>query len=619
MNLNGSHSNVVRVFLFAVLVTLLTSFSLSTVQSHQAETIAAPTRTSGGAPALKAPSAPFVYFFPFIAKAPTLDLTISTAKVIQGTTLSGNYSVYIANRPTTVRAFVAVNEEGTVANVVGRMDIYNASASFIGSVTSNSSTAPSIESSMNRTLNFNVPANLLSQAASYSITVNPNDTIAESNNGNNTWPGNGTRAAFNFVAESPLEVVIVPILYLPKGAQFSTLPNLGNVSNLLWLADAVYPVPNINYTIHANWPFEPASVSENLNQPSGAGWQALLDSVTALHAMENEDPGGTKVYYGLVNVASAHNGCGGCITGLGWVGLPTAVGWSGNPDGSSSQGETFAHEVGHAFGREHALCTGQETYPDPNYPYSGGSIGVWGLDVDTGWLYDPYYYADYMSYCTLTWTSDYTYAGIKSFRDSQNYAPSRLSTQAVPALYVSGSVAPTGEISMYPIYRQTARVNVPSSGTHTLELVGNGGVVLASYAFTPARSPDARGWSGFGFFVPAVDGLTGIRVTTNGRIVGEKTVGAPLVATELQTRAPTTQRAPAGTDIVLSWGPATHPTESVVYRVRISRDGGATWQVLALDLRRPQFQIPPGVDLANTLVEIQASDGIHTTTRVFSP
>ena len=616
MNLKRSNSIVLRVILFGILVTLLTSFFLSTAQSSSSGTVAIATRIFGGAPAFQAPSTPYIYFFPFISKAPN-DLTISSVQVSQGTIPSNNYAVYIANRPTMVRAYVAVTYAVTVPGVVGRMDVYNSSGGLLGSVTSNTITAPSSETPLTATLNFSIPSELLLQAYSYSIVVDPNNVIVEADDNNNRYPTNGN-ASFNFLSESPLQIVIVPILYLPFGQSNSTLPNLGNISNLLGMAEAVYPVPSISYSIHPNFAYEPTSNAGNLDDPSGSGWQALLDKVTALHNQGGEDPGGTKVYYGLVNTADAHNGCGGCITGFGWLGVPTAVGWSGNPNGSPAEGEIFAHEVGHTFGREHVLCRGDESFPDPSYPYSGGYIGVWGLDVEAATLYSPSLYADYMSYCSAQWTSDYTYAGIKSFRDSATYAPIRLNTQAVPAMYVSGTFAPTGAVTLHPIYQQLAPVNVPSGGTHTLELLGNGGAVIASYPFTPTRSPDSKGYSGFGFFVPAEDGLAGIRVTTNGRIIGEKNVSAPMAATDLQLQPPTTQRAPAGTDTVLNWGSATHPTESIVYRVRISHDGGVTWQVLALDLPRPQFQIPPGVDLANALIEIQASDGIHTTTRVVS-
>lgn len=68
---------------------------------------------------------------------------------------------------------------------------------------------------------------------------------------------------------------------------------------------------------------------------------------------------------------------------------------------------TLAHELGHNHGREHAPCGVSPS--DPNYPYSGGLIGVWGYDSRSGSLQDPSRCADIMSYCDPQWVSDYTY------------------------------------------------------------------------------------------------------------------------------------------------------------------------------------------------------------------
>src|SRR5690606_7608023 len=67
---------------------------------------------------------------------------------------------------------------------------------------------------------------------------------------------------------------------------------------------------------------------------------------------------------------------------------------------------TFAHELGHNHGRDHAPCNVEG---DNNYPYPGGSIGVWGYDADEGRLKDPAQFADFMGYCYDNWVSDYSY------------------------------------------------------------------------------------------------------------------------------------------------------------------------------------------------------------------
>jgi hypothetical protein len=220
-----------------------------------------------------------------------------------------------------------------------------------------------------------------------------------------------------------------------------------------------------------------------------------------------------------------------------------------------------------------------------------------------------------MSYCPYTWTSDYTYAGIKTFREQAGIAFSRASTPQVTALYVAGTIDRAGQVTLRPVYEQLARVNLPAQGTHTLQLLGSGGNVLAAYPFTPTRIADAGNFSGFGFFVPSVAGLNGIRVVKDGKILGEKIVSAPMVARGFATGALAVQRDARGAH--LRWSPVTQPAAAVVYRVRLSRDGGATWQVLDLDQPNAEFTVPPGLNLAGAQVEVQASDGVHVSTRTF--
>jgi hypothetical protein len=186
----------------------------------------------------------------------------------------------------------------------------------------------------------------------------------------------------------------------------------------------------------------------------------------------------------------------------------------------------------------------------------------------------------------------------------------------VQAMYVSGIIAPNGTVTLSPVYQQLAVVAMEPGGSHTLELLGQSDQVLATYLFTPTPIADSGGTSGFGFFVPAVDGLAGLRVRTNGRIVAEKIVSALLSAADFARQPIAAQ--PVAQQTALRWTPVTHPSEPVVYRIRLSRDNGATWEVLALNWLGAEFTAPAGVDVNNALLEVQASDGIHVSTRTFN-
>ena len=66
--------------------------------------------------------------------------------------------------------------------------------------------------------------------------------------------------------------------------------------------------------------------------------------------------------------------------------------------------------MGILHGRIAVEClNGATEYPnvDPNYPYEGGEIGVWGFDVVTSELREPDEYYSYMTSCWPAWVSDY--------------------------------------------------------------------------------------------------------------------------------------------------------------------------------------------------------------------
>lgn len=566
------------------------------------------------APSLLTFTPTYTYYFPFVGAAS--DLSISSVKVMQGTT-QDHYAFTIQDRPAIVRAFVTVNNNQTLSGIVGRLYVVDGSGNSVGSVDAPAMTAPSVESDLASTLDFSAPGNWLKLGAAYYMVVNPNGALSEPTTGSYRYPISGT-ISFNVVYARPLQVVIVPILYLPYGASSSTLPQTSSISYLQGMPIRLLPVPNVTYTVRQTIEYAPTNPFYNLDNPDAAGWQALLDMVSHLHA--SEDPSGAKVYYGLVNVADAHAGCAGCTTGLGWVGrttnpiLATSVGWSGSPNGSSGASMVLTHEMGHNFGREHVRCTRTEGTPDESYPYAGGLIGVWGIDIISPALYDPAVYADFMSYCSNRWTSDYTFAAIKSFRENSPlpFVPVQAVNAFQQAMYVSGIIDASGNVTFSPVYEQVAPISNLAEGSHVLEVLDRDSRVLASFPFEPARIGDSNGATGFGFFIPAIEGRAGMRVKRGNDVIGEKIVEADPATAEFVSRVPTF-RTNANT---IEWAPVTHPNEPVNYRVRISYDGGATWEVLGLYIRTTQITVPAGVELTNALVEIQASDGIHVSTQI---
>ncbi len=82
--------------------------------------------------------------------------------------------------------------------------------------------------------------------------------------------------------------------------------------------------------------------------------------------------------------------------------------------------DTFAHEIGHLYGRVH-VAVAVDPGSDPDYPKYGGrvrAIGEVGIDTGTSppTLFDPESTSDLMSYRSPKWISPYTYRGILDAR-----------------------------------------------------------------------------------------------------------------------------------------------------------------------------------------------------------
>lgn len=557
-------------------------------------------------------------FLPLTVK-PGSGLSIAEVKVIQGTSASPDYAVYIAGRPTVVRVFVSTGSHTPVPGVAGKLCAYDADGGPLGCIPADNQTitAPSSEEDLATTLNFSLPLAWINPGFGYHVEIDPDNLIAEGNRDDNRYPFAGLQP-FDFVSVPPIDVVIVPVEYQPyQGSAY--LPRTDDLSYLTTLPIKLLPVAQINYQLRSSYLFAPDNSEENLDNREGKGWVKLLGDLTAIHSME--DGSGSKNYYGLVNSYDAHNCEGGCITGIGWIwttdeGYRTAAGWSGWGAGNAAAGETFTHEVGHNFGMRHAPCPANLPNLEVGYPYGEGKIGQFGLDVAGGLLFHPDSYSDYMSYCKPNWTSDYTFWKIYERRRSQA-ASAVLTDQPTEALYVSGMISAGGEVLLRPVYSQLAPLPVTWQGSHRLELLAGDGRVLAVRPFDPVEIGDIEGYSGFGFFVPALDGLEGIRILDGDQVMVEKyrQPQSPIVAAEAGV---------LGADLEvdgkrIQWRADGGVGQQVVYRLRYSQDEGETWQVLALDLKQAAFDLPDnlGVDGEGVLLEIQASDGFNTDTKVY--
>ena len=554
---------------------------------------------------------PIVSYLPLISRYyPVGDVAVSRVEVIQGITMSDSYTVHIAHRPALLRVFVTMSGPDHLEGVAARLTRY-VGGNPQDSLTTGPQTlyAATDEGNLAHTLNFSLPDAWLASGTSYVLELDPNNTLAESNESNNRFPGGGQQS-FNFVNVPTLNVVIVPVQYARPGAPVS-LPPTGDLSYLTWMPFKVFPVSQINYTVRG------AALNFTGDLRTFNGWSDLLNAVTSVRSAE--DAGQGKLYYGLVDSVAVDGCSGGCIAGIGWIGLKASAGFAGFVSNRNEASPTFTHEMGHNFGRQHSPCN----VSGGPYPYPGNApIGQWGYDPASGLLYAPFVYKDYMSYCGPEWTSDFTYYGIAN---AMATAQAAASGDSEDALVVAGLLTDAGapQVSSAFIERVPAEQIAAQSGLYQMQVLDAQGKVLAAQAFTPmAVAEDLQGGVpnapnqtadalGFHVALPVVDGAATLRLVRGGAVLWERQASGSLPA----LAAP---RVVAQTTEALDWSLA-EINLGLTYRVSFSPDGGATWMLLTPAASSPAVSIPASLLKGATapVIEVQASDGVQVTRQTY--
>ena len=138
-----------------------------------------------------------------------------------------------------------------------------------------------------------------------------------------------------------------------------------------------------------------------------------------------------EFYHGLFSSFENSNLC-----GIAYVGYN--VGLTEEISGSCSA-NTMAHEIGHNLSLAHApSCGAQDADPDPNFPYTDGSIGT-----ESGWFMKTrrsvgregltaVKYFDLMSYCENTFVSQFSYGKAFDFWADRKTTPVVVSSKPRP-------------------------------------------------------------------------------------------------------------------------------------------------------------------------------------------
>lgn len=354
-------------------------------------------------------------------------------------------------------------------------------------------------------------------------------------------------------------------------------------------------------------------------------------------------------YYGMISDASNNFPRGQAaqpMTSVGPSGTPGqffGLGQGWDTDGSYADWYA-AHEIGHSLGRAHPNAGSDDpatknttencghSRSDPGFPYGNTStarapIGpadnsMEGFDVgDPSFgiaraVYPSNTWNDVMSYCSNQWLSDYTYTGMYNYMIAHPSLLAASLPQAGDFLVAAGAINPDSNVAGFSYLRRvTDVVNVPDlvPGDYSLRLLDAANNTLADYAFTPLIE-EHTGTLGFSQVVDFVAGTRKVQVV--------KLDGNVVLATQAVSANPPTisnvalQGAPNPVDgvVTLGWTASDPDGDTLSFDVAYSRDGGATFQPVTLNLSGSNTQIDTASlgGSGTAILRVTASDGVNS-------
>ncbi|WP_257306736.1 M66 family metalloprotease [Geothrix campi] len=527
-------------------------------------TFTVPTGATSGNLVISTPGGTVTQTFTVNSASTSLDLHIEKIQFTQSTQTLDNSVPIVAGKNGLIRVFVLANKTNSAAPAV-QVTLLNNGLPVSGYPKTLASPASSTPLSLNESLltnSWNLPVagtDLTTPTGSgYSLQamVDPGGSIPEADETNNT-----AAVALSGTTVPIFRTTIFPVT-LSTGTGNITEANKG-----AWVARLakMYPVASVDVVVGATF------TSSVTLKSDGTGWDTLLNDLTAKHLADNATD---RYYFGALKV-TYNSG----EAGLGWVPSSsssfkyrTAIGWdkTGFQDGGNFP-EVFAHETGHNMGRPHSPCGGAAD-PDPNYPYAGGLIGVWGYDTTASQLKSPSAYNDIMGYCSPNWVSDYVYRKILDFRGAtggflavgaEDAPLPKEQAAARECLIVRGIVHENGEVEFLPSFRTRALPSAASeAGDYSLECLDQKGLPVFT---TPLELMDLGCWpkERVRHFVMALpieatvlDSLARLNVLKNGKVL------TSLRATSGVAPAPEVQRL-SPDKVQLTWDVSVHPAALV--------------------------------------------------------
>ncbi|MDX2055586.1 MAG: MXAN_6577-like cysteine-rich protein [Polyangiaceae bacterium] len=340
----------------------------------------------------------------------------------------------VVGRDTLFRVFVTTLPGFTARELSARLVIVNGTATdsfYQKKMISQASTDADTAS----TFQLQVPKDKITAATRYYVELVECGAAAAGTLANPRFPVGDGDAELLARTTGALKIKIIPIQANGK------LPDTSETALGVYRAQflAMYPISAIEMT-----------VGDMITTDYPIDWSGTLDQVRAKR--QTDQPTADVYYYGLLKPEDTFKAfCGSsCTTGIGYVGTnnqATTRAALGVGFADTASAQTMSHEIAHNHGRSHAPCSpsgGNISNVDPNFPYAGAKIGVWGYDGRSQALFEPASRTDIMGYCSSKWVSDYTYDGLLNRIATVNgatdmyVAPEALSTWRVLLLDPKG-------------------------------------------------------------------------------------------------------------------------------------------------------------------------------------
>ena len=331
------------------------------------------------------------------------------------------------------------------------------------------------ESTLDASGNALVPAEVVRPGLELVVEIDVDGTLDPDSGIVMRIPEKG-RMAVDVRRVPPLDLTLVPLLWVedPDNTVVMQAEGLTRDDDIFrWTRDLL-PVKEFQVTVR-NPLYTSLEIVESNNE-------LLLAEVQAVRLMD----GAEGHYMGIWNVERA--------------GIANIRGFDSI---SLLDGKIMAHELGHNMSLFHAPCGGPSLV-DVFYPYTYGSIGVWGYDLLSGLLLDPST-PDIMGYCFEdAWISDFHFRNSINYRTREEEAPiaAVASSPQTRSMLLWGSLDGDGELGLEPAFVVNAPVSLPrEDGPYQLAGEDAAGNTLFTLSFSMSEIADGEG-GGFAFTIP---------------------------------------------------------------------------------------------------------------------